>query len=548
MIQDLIFGIVGGLGLFIFGIRLMGLGLQKLAGSQIKHILGKLTNHRIGGILTGAGITAIIQSSSATTVMVVGFVNAGLMGLKQAVGVIFGANIGTTITAQIIALKLTAYALPLTGIGAAIHLFAKKKKYKNLGEALFGFGILFLGLNIMTATVKPLGASPLIKEAFITFSNNPLLGVLAGMIVTFIVQSSSISVGMIIALVSAGLVGITGAIPLVLGTNIGTCITAMLASIGTTVSARRTAAAHVLFNVGGTIIALILLPVYYKVIILTSTDVVRQVANAHTIFNVVNAIIFLPLIGILVKCVTKIVPGEDIVVERGPKYLEKNLIHTPSIALEAVSKELVRMTDLAKDMVKDSFTGFKNNDRKLLAKAEAKEDAIDELQDAITKYLVSLTQTELSNEDSEKIPALLHSVNDLERIGDHAVNIIELAERKIDNKLPFSKTAEKEMAQMYKMVNLMLSDLTKALPKKNRNIAKDVLKKEERINAMTDEFRGNHLERVRCRRCKALSGIVFTDMLMNLEKMGDHATNVAQAILGRLSWNHNHSYNLEKVK
>ncbi|MFC1704823.1 Na/Pi cotransporter family protein [Nanoarchaeota archaeon] len=413
---------------------------------------------------------------------------------------------------------------------------------------MFGFGVLFLGLNIMTSTVKPLGASPLIREAFITFSNNPLLGVLAGMIVTFIVQSSSISVGMIIALASAGLLNIGGAIPLILGTNIGTCITAMLASIGATISARRTAFAHVFFNVGGTIIALILLPFYYKAVILTSADVVRQVANAHTIFNVVNTILFIPLVGFMVKMVKKIVPGEDVIVERGPKYLEKSLINTPSIALHAVSKELVRMTELAKHMIKDAFMGFKHGDRTALARAEAKEEVIDELQDSITSYLVSLTQTELSNEDSEKIPSFLHSVNDIERIGDHGVNIIELAERKIDNKQPFSKAAEREMSCMYKEVNTMLNDLTKALPGKKKNVAKNILKSEDKINIMTDEFRGNHLDRLRCKKCKHLSGVIFVDMIMNLEKIGDHTTNVAQAIMGRLSWNGNNGYDLKKVK
>ncbi|MBW2984747.1 Na/Pi cotransporter family protein [Candidatus Woesearchaeota archaeon] len=549
MIKELIFGIIGGLGLFIFGIKLMGLGLQKLAGSHIRKILGTLTKHRIGGILTGAGITAIIQSSSATTVMLVGFVNAGLMNLTQSLGVTLGADIGTTITAQIIAFKLTAYALPLTGIGAALHLFAKKKKHKHLGEAIFGFGLLFLGLNIMTSTVQPLGQSEAVKNIFVNFSRHPLLGVLAGMIVTAILQSSSVTVGLIIALASVGLLTVTGAIPLVLGANIGTCITAILASIGTTISARRTAIAHVLFKAGGTIIALVLLPVYYYIVTATSTNIARQVANAHTLFNVVNTIIFLPLIPLFVRFIIKLIPGEEISVERGPKFLEKNLINTPSIALDAVSKELVRMAELAREMVKDAFTGFRNNDRTALAKAEAKEDAVDELQDSITRYLVSLTQTELSNEDSEKIPSFLHSVNDVERIGDHAVNIIELAERKIDNKLPFSKTAEKEMSSMYREINLMLGGICKALPKKRKKTAKDVLKKEDKVNTMTEEFRGNNLERLRCRRCKHLSSVVFIDMLMNLEKIGDHASNIAQAILGRLSWNNSNSpYNLKKVK
>ncbi len=307
MIKELIFGIIGGLGLFIFGIKLMGLGLQKLAGSQIRRVLGKLTSNRIVGLLTGAGITSVIQSSSATTVMLVGFVNAGLMNLKQALGVTLGADIGTTITAQIIAFKLTAYALPLTGVGAGIHLFSKKKKYKHFGEAMFGFGLLFLGLNIMTSAVQPLGQSEAVKTIFVEFSHSPFLGVVIGMLVTAILQSSSVTVGLIIALASAGLLNIAGAIPLVLGANIGTCITAVLASIGTTVSARRTAFAHVLFKIAGTVIALGLLPFYYHITIRTSPDISRQVANAHTLFNLVNTIIFLPMLSFIDKVITKIV-------------------------------------------------------------------------------------------------------------------------------------------------------------------------------------------------------------------------------------------------
>ena len=286
MVREIVFSVVGGLGLFIYGIHLMGEGLQNAAGDRMRRMLKALTSNTFSGTMLGAGITAIIQSSSATTVMVVGFVNAGLMGLKQGIGVIFGANIGTTITAQIIAFKVTHYALPAIAIGACLYLFVNKRFWKFFGLFILGFGILFLGLKIMTSMIRPLADDPGIRQIFVSFSHNPFLGILTGAVVTAIFQSSSVTTGMIITLASVGLFDIQAAIPLIFGCNIGTCVTAMLASIGTTISAKRAALAHVLFNIMATLIFLPTLPFFYKIVELTSGDVVRQVANAHTLFNV----------------------------------------------------------------------------------------------------------------------------------------------------------------------------------------------------------------------------------------------------------------------
>lgn len=531
---ELLFGIFGGLGLFIFGIFVMGEGLQKLAGNKIKTILSKLTNNSFVGLGVGAGITSLIQSSSATTVLVVGFVNAGLMTLTQSVGVILGAHVGTTITGQLIAFKLTKYALPIVGIGSFIYLFCKRKKTKDLGETIFGFGTLFLGLAIMGDAVKPLGDSVFTQNLFVNFSQNPLLGVLVGMLITAIVQSSSVTTGMIITLGLSNLITFEAAIPLILGANIGTCVTALLASIKTNRSAKRAAAAHILSNTIGVGIALLMMPLYIKVITFTSSDIARQIANMHTLFNVVTALIFLPFIPLFVKVINRIIPGKDVEITRGPKYIEKHLLKTPSIAIATTLKEMRRMMKIVRGMIDDAMEGFYTNKRDPLTKVAPKELVVDDLQTAITNYLVELTQRELSKEQSEEIPALLHSVNDIERIGDHAENLVELAERKIDEKLFFSEQAVKEVKQMHQKVSEMLELTIIALKSESQKEAEKILEIEQEINKMTLKFRDNHIRRLNKRQCRLLAGIVFLDIIMNFEKIADHLNNIGQMIKGEM--------------
>jgi len=536
MTQELIFGIVGGLGLFIYGIKLMGEGLQKAAGDKMRKLLKALTSNPLMGTIVGAGVTSMIQSSSATTVMAVGFVNAGLMTLKQAIGVILGANVGTTITAQIIAFKLTDYSLPILGIGFAIHFFSKRRFWKFFGLFMLGFGMLFLGLSTMSSVVKPLGESEAVRQAFLKFSHNPLLGLLTGIIVTTIVQSSSVSIGLVLTLASVGLIDLQAAIPLMLGANIGTCITATLASIGTTISAKRTAVAHVIFNVLGAVIVILFLPIYKNFILATSSDIARQCANAHTVFNVMNTIIFLPFVGIYAKLITKIVPGEEIVVETGPKFLERHLLNTPLVALDAATKEIIRMAKLAKEMVNDAMKCFFKRDLACMRVVSSKENVLDSLQGAVAHYLVELTQRSLSGEESSKIPPMLHSVNDLERIGDHSENLSELAERVISESLSFSEQAKNELEQMRSEIDQMSADVIKALETINPDDAKTVIHREERINRFTEQLKQNHIKRLNDGTCKVVSGIVFLDMINNFEKIGDHLTNVGQAVMGDLQW------------
>jgi phosphate:Na+ symporter len=459
------------------------------------------------------------------------------MSLIQAIPIILGATIGTTITAQLIAFKLTDYALPIVGVGAAMYLFGKRKKTKQLGEAILGFGVLFLGLSIMASGVKPLGGSAIIKGSFTKFSHNPFLGVLVGTIATAIVQSSSVTTGIILTLAGVGLLDLRGAIPLVLGANIGTCITAILASIGTNLSAKRAAFVHVIFKIIGTLIALILLPLYIFLTIRSSTNLMRQIANFHTIFNIANAALFIGFTPLFAKVMKKVVPGKELIVEKGPKYLDKNLLNTPSIAIEAAKKEILRTLKFAKEMVENSMKAFYNENRKDVQKVLAREDMIDELRTAITDYLVKITEKEITEKEAVMIPSLLHSINDTERIADHAVNLAELAERKIDYGLKFSKKAQDEIKKIDITMKEMIEDAIKALPNLNKVLAKRIIEKEDKMNSLVVEYRTGHTERLRKGICHHISGVVFIDLLMNFEKIGDHLTNIAQAIQGKLQWN-----------
>jgi len=534
-ILSIIFSIVGGLGLFIYGLHLMGDGLQRVAGNKLRQTLKFLTASPLRGVLVGTGITALVQCSSATTVMVVGFVNAGLMTLAQSIGIIMGANIGTTITAQLIAFNITQYALPAIGVGLGLHLFGRRKVVKDIGQFLLGFGLLFLGFQFMKSPTIPLRESGTLEGLFVSFSNNPFLALLAGVVITVVVQSSSAAIGMIMALAVTGL-SFEAAIPLLLGCNIGTCVKVTLASIGSTISARRTAMVHIIFNIVGTMVVFSILPFYTNFIRwLTGLlsfgppAIDREIANAHTIFNILNTIMFLPFIGVLVKVLKKVVPGEDKIAEGGPRYLEEHLLNTPSVALEQARREIVRMLSIAREMVRDGINGFLNKDRGLLARVDPQETAVDNLQEAITHYLVKVSERDLTTHQAEQLPSLMHTVNDIERIGDHAENLVELAERSIDQKLPFTPAAVDEIRQFYNHLDDMIENTSRAFETNDSSLAEQVLQQEEQINKVYNDLRQNHIQRLNERQCYVLSGIIFLDFLNNFEKMGDHLANIAEA-------------------
>lgn len=538
--MNIIFNLVGGLALFIYGINLMGDGLQKMASDKIRTVLEKLTSSPLMGTTVGMIVTAIIQSSSATTVLAVGFVNAGLLSFYQTLGIIFGANIGTTITSQLIAFKLTEFALPMLAIGFLLYLICKNKGWKYFGLSLLGFGILFLGLNIMTVGIKPLASNVIFKNIFIKVNNNAILAVLAGAVVTTIFQSSSVTTGIILTLAMLNLITLGGAVPLILGCNIGTCTTAMLASIGTNTNARRTAIAHLLFNICGSLLFLPFIHPFTTLVQFTSIDVARQCANAHTLFNVICTLLILPFTNFYSKLIIRLVKDRDI--ENNDysetKYLEHHLLHTPAIAIKAATNEIIKTLELSKIMIISIMNALDKNDIKLLESIERREEIVDSRRYSITSYLIRLMEENLSHEESTKIPALIHIVNDVERIGDHAVNLRNLVKQKIEGKLSFSDEATQELLGMYRELLDMIDSSIFALQSNIIEDAQNIVIKEQRINELRNTLKSNHINRLNQGQCSVLSGLVFIDIVNNFEKIGDHLKNVSDAILDDLQWNY----------
>ncbi|ABW19645.1 Na/Pi cotransporter family protein [Alkaliphilus oremlandii] len=537
--MDLVFGIAGGLGLFLYGMTIMSAGLQKAAGDKLKSIISMLTSNKYMGVAVGAIITMIVQSSSATTVMVVGFVNAGMMNLVQAVGVIMGSNVGTTITAQIITFKIEHYAPLIIGIAVAVWLFANDRKIKQFAEAGIGFGILFLGMSIMGGALKPLGQYEGFKNLLISFGENPFLGILAGFAVTIVVQSSSATTGILLALSSQGLIPITSGIPILFGINIGTTITAVLSSIGANRTAKRAAAVHVIFNFFGTIIFILLLqkPLFWAVTTLNpgvdAYAVSRQIANAHTIFNIVNTALMLPFSVLLVKLATRIIPGEDEDNE-GIKYIDDRILETPSIALASAIKETLHMGNVAKDTMSNALEGILDRQQKKIDETFRLEKIVNDMERELATYLVKLSNRDISAENRETVDGLFNTINDIERVGDHSENLAELGQSLIDNNLSFSETAIKELKDMSDLVMKAYADSLTALQTLDMNLAISVVETEEKIDFMEKALRANHIGRLNSQLCIPSSGILFLDIISNLERIGDHASNIAMAVLDKM--------------
>ncbi len=560
MTENVIFkaviGTVGGLGLFLFGMGFMSDGLKKVAGRKLRRIVESLTKKPLVAFLVGAGVTALVQSSSATTVMVIGFVNAALLSLKQAICVIIGTNVGTTATAWLVsisgigAFKITIYALPAVGIGFLMLTFGRTRKVKNIGQILLGFGILFVGIDFMKDAFSPLENSRRVQELFVSLGRQPILAIMAGAIVTMLLQSSSAAVAIVQLLAMKGAFGddwqlvLNVAIPFVLGSNIGTTITAQLAALQANINAKRTAWAHTIFNVLGTGIAypFIYFGLFGALVNIVApwkmgpTTIAGSIAIAHTIFNVVNSGICLPMAGLLEKFVIKLVPAKKGDLRTEPVVLEEHLLDTPVIALEQAKREIIRMAKTAKRAFIQSVDGIIEDDRRKLEAVLQTEDYIDEFQYEITSYLSDLSRRQLSDEVSVELPVLLHSVNDLERIGDHTVNIVEIAERKIESKLSFSESALVEIEQLRKEAEQMLDYIIEALEKNNIEAAKSALLNERNVNQMQMDFRRSHVERMSGGMCSPEAGLIFIDLVDNIEKIGDHLTNIAQAIIGGLQW------------
>ncbi len=535
--MDIALPVLGGLGLFLYGMNLMGMGLQKAAGEKLRRLIEILTNNRLMGVIVGTLVTMVIQSSSATTVMVIGFVNAGIMTLSQAVGVIMGANIGTTVTAQLIAFKLTDLAPLAVAIGVGIWIATSKKRAKNLAEIMIGFGILFIGMDMMGNGLKPLAGSPIFRNIMISL-NDPFLGILVGLGLTTILQSSSASIGLLQALASQGLISLNIAFPILFGDNIGTTTTALISSVGTNKTAKRAAAIHFLFNLTGTIIFMTILrkPIQAIVLRFSPNDIQRQIANAHTVFNLINVAIQLPFAGLLVKIVKKLIPGdEDELIDGGLKYLDSRIIETPSIALGQATKEVFRMGKLVEENLIVSSKAFKNKDEKLIQEVFSQEKVINRLERDILEYLVELSNAPLTEEEHNKINVLMNIANDLERIGDHADNIAELSQISVDERLQFTEEAIEEFDNIFGKGQKVLNKTLDAFMDVDFDKAREVLKLEEEVDALEKEYRENHIDRLNKMLCQPSAGVVFLDILSNLERVSDHSSNISLYILDQLT-------------
>ncbi len=536
----LVFWIFGGLGMFLYGMKLMSDSLHQIAGDRLKNVLERLTSNPWMGLCVGAAVTAIIQSSSAMTVMLIGFINAGIMTLAQTVPMIFGANIGTTVTAQIVAFKITKYALPAIGLGFFMNMISSRRKWQNLGLLLLGFGLLFLGMETMSEVCVPLRGSRMVMDSLLSFSRNSLAGFLCGAVVTAVLQSSSATVGLTIVLANAGLLTLDAAWPLILGMNVGTTITAVIASINTTVSARRSACVHVVFNLLGSFIMLAANhitwhghPAFLSFVdwltpgdpfVAGSPCVARHIANAHTCFNVLFSLLFMPFVPMFVALSERLVPGRERI-----SRLEPHLLENPSIALSVALKEVHRMGRLVEGMVVDAFNGFFYCDERWFDGFSAREEEVDRLQAELSSYIARIFLHELPEKEADRLPRILHTVNDFERIADLCENVMEEGERRISRKLVFSLEAEEHLRRMFELVHDMAVLVLEGIHCGDEEILEKARGIELEINRLDDEYRRQHIKRLKERRCDPVAGIMFLEVLSNLEKMGDHYDNVAEA-------------------
>lgn len=534
---SIILSMAGGLGLFLYGMRIMSDSIEKVAGARLRGILERLTKNRFMAILVGVFFTAVIQSSSACTVMVVSFVNSGLLNLTQAAGVIFGANIGTTVTALLVSFKLEKVAPIILLVGVLLVMFVKKQKISQFGEVIIGFGVLFMGLGSMSSAMSGMKDSPAVLHMFASLQE-PLMAVLLGTVLTAIIQSSSVTVSIMVLLANQGLMNMDICMYIILGCNIGACTSAVLASLNGKKDAKRAAAIHLIFNVIGTVIVFII----FKLAVNPIVDVLnavadnnpgRVVAYAHMSIKIFQVIIMMPFIKGIVKLTYMVVPGDDKKVGYRDsyqlKYIGEKVVLNPATAVVEVIKELDRMASLASENLNRAMNALITLDQNEIEEAYEVEKNIDFLSHAITNYLVKINQTTLPIEDLKSIGALFHVVNDIERIGDHAENIADAAAQRIETGVGFSKEAQKELGEMLDMVNTILRFSFEMFVKSTEEHTEDIRHLEEAIDEKEKELQQKHIDRLANNECTPEAGALFSEIVSGLERVGDHATNIAFA-------------------
>lgn len=521
----------GGIGLFLFGIKFMGDGLELAAGSKLKKLLEVLTSNRFLAVLVGFVVTAVIQSSSATTVMVIGFVNAGLMNLAQAIGVIMGANIGTTVTSVLIALDLTDIAPLAIFIGVILMIFFKKKMTTHIGQIICGFGLVFLGMSTMSSSMEPLRDFQPFQD-FIINAKNPFMGVMIGLVMTAIIQSSSATIGILQALASQNLVPIEFAVYVLFGMNIGTCVTALISTAGTKVNSKRAAVIHLLFNIIGTGIFMLVSAYtpYIEWLKTLNDSTMVQISIAHIIFNVVSTVVLFPFANVLVKLSCRLVPGKEAADEEMHlKYLDERILNTPPFAIVQVGKEVKRMAEMAQKNFVAASNALIEMDVSNVEKIAEREKAINFLNHKITSYLIKINSLDLLENDSKYIGSLFHVVNDIERIGDHALNLSEAAQKSVEDKLTLSDKAKEELRDLFNTTQELLTGAIDAFDKQTLTVDESfkLYELEEHIDDLSDLYQNIHIVRLNNMECSTEAGMLFVNTITDFERVGDHAINIA---------------------
>ena len=534
--QEILFHFLGGLGLFLYSIKTMGDGLQQAAGDRLRFYIDKYTSNPFLGVLVGIVVTALIQSSTGVTVITVGLVSASLLTLRQAIGIIMGANIGTTVTSFIIGFKLGEYALPLIFLGTMFLFFTKNRTANNIGRILFGVGGIFYALNLISAGMSPLKDLPQFKEYMVTLGQNPILGVFAGAVITVLIQASSATIGILQGLYAGGFLDLKGSLPVLFGDNIGTTLTVIIAAAGANVSAKRVAATHVTFNVLGTILCLIFLGPftamieYFQALLHLSPEM--TIAFSHGAFNVSNTIVQFPFIGALAYFVTKLIPGEDEVVKYEPLYLDEQLIQqSPSIALGNAKKELLHLGNYAAKAFDLSYNYIIGLDEKVAEKGHKTEEAINTIDEKLTRYLIRLSSESLSQKESEVLTNILDSSRDLERIGDHAEGLLNLTDYLQRKDVHFSEAALEELADIYRKTTEFIKDALDSVENNDIEKAQSLIERHKEINNMERVLRKTHIKRLNKGECSTQAGVNFIDIISHYTRVSDHAMNLAEKVI-----------------
>ena len=547
------FGLLGGLAIFIYGMNMMSDCLQKAAGEKMRSILALLTKNPVMGVLAGALTTAVLQSSSATTVMAIGFVSAGFMNLPQAISIIIGANIGTTMTAQIIAFKLSDYIYAIIFVGFIISFLVESEKVKNIGQTIFAFGLLFLGIETMGSVMKPLADSPVFTEMIARVSDVPILGVAVGTLMTLVVQSSSATVAVLQNFASqagpdgvTSVIGLAGAIPILFGDNIGTTITAVLASIGQTKDAKRTAVAHCVFNISGTFLFIWFVGPFAKLIQMISPKgpeievISRQIANTHTIFNCVMTLVWVPLIWLMVKIVMRIIPDgrKEQYSLSEPLYLDEKLLGQPTAALQLVAKEVLHCSEIVRDMIRQTREALKNEEKKEIEDVHCKLDAVKSLHARITQYLTDLFASgSLNEEQAFQSAGIMYVLSDVDRMGILCGEVAGGIKEKMEKKYKYSKEAMKDLGKSLELIETMYSEVLEAIVSGKLEHAKELVKKREKVMELDISMRKAHMSRVSKGKCDASLTAPFNSILYSIDRMGNSCVNIADTVQGQLELN-----------